>query len=99
MRTLHHQIDCPKRQHYAALVFDQKIVYTEGDQRSRDCPGHGYPEERSTLNVISYIVFNDKADLEKWVIDRQSSAHTRSNYQIITAMPHDLTIKSTIELK
>lgn len=37
--------DLPKTTHFAALVFKTRSIHHEGDERSRQCPGHGYPAQ------------------------------------------------------
>lgn len=49
----------PKGPHWAIVKYESR--YIEGDQRSRDCPGHGYPA--STEYYVSYRAFTDE---EEW---------------------------------
>ncbi len=39
-------------------------IYTPGDQRSKDCPGHGYPE--SWDPAIEMISFGTSDELATW---------------------------------
>lgn len=49
--------------HPAIVVFTS--VHIPGDERSRTCPGHGYPAE--DRNICQYIVFKDDAEMLKWI--------------------------------
>lgn len=55
-------VDSPKRfpnaKHYAIIVFDQRHIHHEGDERSRTHPGHGYPEHTETVNNFEYLAFD-----------------------------------------
>ena len=50
----------PNIDHYAIITGTS--VYIPGDQRSKDYPGHGYPE--STNNYIQYLAYFDKDEWE-----------------------------------
>ncbi len=50
----------PKENHFAIITGSSYT--TPGDQRSRDYPGHGYPE--STSNYIEYRAFMKREDWE-----------------------------------
>ena len=51
--------DVPKEDHFAIIEFSS--IYIEGDERSRTCPGHGYPARNEP--VSKYIAFTDQ---EEW---------------------------------
>jgi len=54
--------DIPQKEHFVILQFEQTLI--PGDERSKTCPGHGYPE-RYHHNVV-YITFdNEKEWLEE----------------------------------
>lgn len=57
--------EIPTQPHWA-ILYDQGI-HIPGDQRSRDCPGHGYGEH--TENKTVYVAFMDRADWERQVGD------------------------------
>jgi len=46
--------EVPKVPHYAILMFNTSSVYHEGDERSRQCPGHGYPAYTETIESFEY---------------------------------------------
>jgi len=82
----------PTIQHYAALIFKTSSVYHEGDERSRTCPGHGYPAYTETIHSIDYIPFNNKSEMEAWVVKAETKTQ-KDPYRIIEAMP--LTVQLT----
>jgi hypothetical protein len=57
--------DIPE-EHYAILVFSS--VHIPGDERSRTCPGHGYPAHNE--QVCQYLVFESKEAWEKEIAER-----------------------------
>lgn len=59
--------EIPTEDHWAILVFDRKSVYVEGDQRSKDCSGHGYPAHTDIYETFEYWVVRDKPTLSKAV--------------------------------
>lgn len=48
----------PKTEHWAIITFD--TITIPGDERSRTCPGHGYPEH--TESVVRYEAFTDEVE-------------------------------------
>lgn len=55
--------EIPDQPHWA-ILYDQGITIP-GDQRSRDYPGHGYPEHTEDKTV--YVAFLDRAAWERQV--------------------------------
>ena len=55
--------DIPSADHWAVLEADS--YYTEGDERSRTNPGHGYPA--STTNFVRYIAFTNEQEFREYV--------------------------------
>lgn len=52
--------DLPSTASFAIYLIENKSVYHEGDQRSRDCPGHGYPSYSEDFNTSKLFVTQDK---------------------------------------
>lgn len=74
--------DIPVGDHYVILEFD--TIHTEGDERSRTHPGHGYPA--SSTNVQQgYIAFTDKAEWEAEITKRMTSKYGRKDFVAKTA--------------
>jgi len=61
-------VNIPNGEHWA-IVSARRIV-VPGDQRSRDAPGHGYPEH--TEVTTEYEAFADKAAFEAELTRRAS---------------------------
>jgi hypothetical protein len=74
-----------KREHYAVIITETKQVWHEGDQRSRDAPGHGYPAGYETFTTVSYLPFETAEHVANWVKFRGAS--DRRSYRIIKAQP------------
>jgi hypothetical protein len=52
--------DVPDGHHYAVLIYSTGSTFVPGDQRSRDCPGHGYPEHTEHYNSFEHWVTTDR---------------------------------------
>ena len=74
--------DIPKTAHLAVLQFD--TITIPGDERSRTCPGHGYPEHSET--AAKYIIFNDETELKKWVATELSHSYHKE-FIILSSTP------------
>lgn len=94
MKYVENKNSFPAASHFAALVFDS--IFIEGDERSKTCPGHGYPEHYES--VVKYITFTDRADMEKWVNQQELQQYgRRDNYKIIEVRPLTVKLKATVE--
>lgn len=82
--------------HLAALVFESRTIYTPGDQRSRDCPGHGYPESSEVIESIKYIAFVDDSQAIEWVKKQEG---TKTVFKIISAKPLEVERTVTLHIK
>lgn len=49
------------------LIVTKRTIHHEGDQRSRDFPGHGYPAYSETLESVKII--KDKETLNNSIRD------------------------------
>lgn len=90
--------DMPTGEHFAALVFGSFTTYTEGDQRSRDCPGHGYPASTDTHHTVSYQPFKDRAELDAFVI-QQEKARDPKKYVILKSHVVKIELKTEVTFK
>lgn len=48
--------DYPQGTNFVIQVFETHNIHHEGDQRSRDCPGHGYPAYTETIESCRTFV-------------------------------------------
>lgn len=94
MKYIDDKNSVPSASHFAALVFDS--IYIEGDERSKECPGHGYPAH--TESVVKYITFTDRGEMEKWVNQQELQQYgRRDNYKIVEVKPLTVKLRATVE--
>lgn len=77
---------------FAALV--KTSTWVEGDQRSRDAPGHGYPAH--TVEGLEIVRFSGQADMEAWV-QRAITVSSSPAFELIRY--ETLTYSSTTTVK
>lgn len=58
------------QQQYVALIFGHVTI--PGDERSRNYPGHGYPEH--TEDTVQCYLFDSFQELDAWVVQREAQA-------------------------
>ena len=64
----------PQGHHWAIVVYVKTNVHHEGDERSRKCPGHGYPEYTETISSNEHYATTDKKlweDMIRGLLRRQ----------------------------
>lgn len=71
---------------YAAI--ESRSIHHEGDQRSRDCPGHGYPERTET--VTTFVPFKSREEMERY-----AERETRYGHQPKLIEYRELAVKTT----
>ncbi len=87
--------------HYGAIVMDS--IYhaaTEGDERSRTNPGHGYPASPSWDEpVTKYEYLGTKEAMETWVLrqEKLGKSYGKKPYQIVLVEP--LMIETVVSVK
>ncbi len=64
---------------YAVILKDQ--IYHEGDQRSKDYPGHGYPAYTESIETLKK--FKDFEEFRVWVEDQEKYTSGRKEYTAI----------------
>ena len=84
----------PDNKHFAALLFS--TIHIPGDERSRTHPGHGYPA--TTQPVVSYIVFDSREEMERWVSEQEARRGGGKNYQLIEAAPLSVTTTTSVSI-
>lgn len=85
----------PKEQHYAVLIYNTKTTYIPGDQRSKDYPGHGYPERYETEVVIEHYVTLEKFIWKEFVTQLHNSGE--KNF-VFFEVPKISKINTSIEI-
>ena len=61
--------DIPTGPHFAVLIYKSDSHHIPGDQRSRESPGHGYPEHTVTSDTFEHWVTCNKDDLQTKVAE------------------------------
>tara|TARA_Y100000310_G_C20139183_1_gene559475 strand:+ start:109 stop:411 length:303 start_codon:yes stop_codon:yes gene_type:complete len=68
--------EVPNGPHYVILKFSSVTI--PGDERSRKCPGHGYPEH--SVSYAVYVAYEDKVEWSKEVEMLTNSKHDSDNF-------------------
>lgn len=82
--------DLPPADSFCAVK--STTIYTPGDERSRTCPGHGYPE--SWDPAIELISFSTMDDLSAWATKNHADLR---KYKFFKMTP--LTVEPTVHVK
>jgi hypothetical protein len=59
--------DIPTGHHFAISIWSSNTYTTEGDERSRTNPGHGYPSETITYDTQRHYITTNEADWKEAV--------------------------------
>jgi len=86
--------DIPVEDHFVILEFYS--IHIPGDERSRTCPGHGYPE--SIERAVRYIAFTDQLEWENDIKRRMQQGYS-SPEKFIPLKVSGVTIKTTFDIK
>lgn len=65
--------------HYAVLIFSTGSIFVPGDQRSREAPGHGYPEHTEHYDSFEHWVTTDREVLFAF-LDELEEERLRPSY-------------------
>ena len=80
--------DIPVENHFAVIESDSR--YIEGDQRSRDYPGHGYPA--STEQFVQYIAFKSEDAVKEYI------RAAKTDYRVLKITPVIVSTSVILEL-
>ena len=61
--------DVPVEKHWAILIFRTESIHVPGDERSRQCPGHGYPAHTRTSKTYEYWAAMDQETLKQALLE------------------------------
>jgi hypothetical protein len=64
--------DIPAVPHYAVIVYGQSSVHIPGDERSKQCPGHGYPAHYETFDTFEHWVSTDLEAAQDFAVSLES---------------------------
>lgn len=68
--------DVPTTKHYVVLIYKSNSVWIPGDERSKNYPGHGYPERTETYESFEHYVATNKTEWEEFVTALYKSGET-----------------------
>jgi len=90
------QKDMPKEKHWA--IIEYSTVHIPGDQRSIDCPGHGYPAH--TQSIVKYEAYFTE---EKWLNQIEyretQSSYNKKEYTALVVNPVVVEKRVTVRVK
>lgn len=87
----------PDNPHFAAIEFSS--VHIEGDERSRQAPGHGYPAHDVT--TLSYRAFENETEMQQWVEKQEEQKRRHGfgpNYRIIFVQPATIAVTTKVQV-
>ena len=73
------------------VIFTQSQIHHEGDQRSRDYPGHGY--SAYSEDVVKMQVFESEEELKQWVL-----LNGKENFKAFKLSPVSFEIETKIKV-
>lgn len=94
MKYCHDKKDVPTTEHYAVIEFSSYTI--PGDERSRQCPGHGYPE--STGYTAQYISFEKKDEWVEYVSEKAGRVFGEHNYVAMKVIPARTVLDVRVEV-
>jgi hypothetical protein len=75
------------------IIIEDTSIHHEGDQRSRDFPGHGYPAYTETLKTAKLY-----EDYDKFVAAVQHRVKHNSKFQAYDAKQYNVEVETTLKL-
>lgn len=75
--------DIPQKEHW--IIFRQSSYYTEGDERSRTNPGHGYPA--STTDYLAVEIYYTEEHFKECLANSRGESvigvHVDKAYKVV----------------
>jgi len=91
MKSIKTAKDFPNKEHLAIIVLNTRNVYHEGDQRSKDYSGHGYPAYTESIENFEYYGYENteegKAEWNNHLTKLYKEKPTRTDVIAFTAGP------------
>lgn len=78
-------VEIPKTEHFAVVTVTKQTIYHPGDQRSRERPGHGYPEHTEPVESIDYKPFSNRKELNDYL--KLMFERRETSYRILHVKP------------
>jgi len=82
--------------HIYAVTYTEQI-YHEGDQRSRDYPGHGYPAY--TEDKLIFKAFKNEKEFKDWIIEETNRQYSKKTFRAYKCTPIEIKTELTFEFK
>jgi hypothetical protein len=83
MKRVKGPADVPNEPHFAVIIYGTRSVYHEGDERSRTCPGHGYPAHTETFDELEHWVTTERTHLEEFVTELDTQTESKKKPFVI----------------
>lgn len=84
--------DIPQTSHWA--IMSLQCIEIPGDERSRNCPGHGYPAH--TVRLFNYEVYLTEEKWKQAVSERASRHGQAGTFRAMRVLPATLEVKVSI---
>jgi hypothetical protein len=75
--------DVPAVPHYAVIVYGQSSIHIPGDERSRQCPGHGYPSHYETFDTFEHWVTTDPEEAKAFAVSLEQKSLDKRPFVVI----------------
>lgn len=99
--------DVPEGPHYVIMKVRKESVFHEADERSKQCPGHGYPAHTTEHEAIEYRTFPDteegrqewEDELKKELFAHKMAPDWRRSREFITGFHVDLVARAKLDVE
>ncbi len=68
------------------MVYATTSVHIPGDERSRQAPGHGYPEHTDIYNTFEHYITTDDKELYEAVKQLENNKDDIPNYAVLRVL-------------
>jgi len=87
--------DIPKISNWAIVEFNTHFI--PGDERSKSCPGHGYPDSYETS--ATYVAYDNEQEWKNDIASKLNSAYGISNRNFVAMKVTPANISTEITIK
>lgn len=85
-------MNIPNVPHWAIITTSE--TYVPGDERSRNCPGHGYPEH--SITSIHYRSFTDYEEFKAAVANE---CRYKTSFRAMQVLPVTVEVETKVSIK
>lgn len=88
--------DIPTTPHWAIVSFSS--IFIPGDERSKSCPGHGYPD--STETSVIYYAFDNEQEWKSEISKKMKPSYgpPETNFVAMKAMPATISTEVSVKI-